>query len=179
MNQLRKAILGLTLYNPETKKWGQAHTQGAFVLTMWIYKNQKSKVVDFEMTEEGSNFLIHLNEENLLTEGKELIKKLLIVLQTFKSSGCAERGKAFYNSYSEVSDFFLNIRSIVEKNKKARRIELNNNLTRYSESCIEIVSYPETFESICLSFAERYPFNQKLYAEVRGVWDEHREDIRV
>ena len=91
------------------------------------------------MTEGGSSFLIHLNDENLITEGKELIKKLLIVLQTFKSSGCSERGKQFYNSYSEVSDFFLNIRSIVEKNKKARRIELNNNLTRYSESCIEIV----------------------------------------
>ena len=26
MNQLRKGILGLTLYNAETKKWGQAHT---------------------------------------------------------------------------------------------------------------------------------------------------------
>jgi len=26
MNQFRKGILGITLYNPETKKWGQAHT---------------------------------------------------------------------------------------------------------------------------------------------------------
>lgn len=146
---------------------------------MWIYKNQKSKVVDFEMTEDGTNFLIHLNEEHLLTEGKELIRQLLIVLQTFKSSGCSSRGKDFYNSYSEVSDFFLKIRSIVEVNKKARRIELNNNLTRYSEDCIEIVSYPETFESICLSFADRYPFNRKLYDEVREQWDQHREDLRV
>ena len=74
---------------------------------MWIYKNQKSKVVDFEITEEGQNFLIHLDEENLLKEGRELIKSLLIVLQTYKSSGCNERGNKWYNSYSEVSDFFL------------------------------------------------------------------------
>lgn len=39
MNQLRKAILGLTMYNPDAKKWGQAHTQGAFVLTQWFLKN--------------------------------------------------------------------------------------------------------------------------------------------
>ena len=39
MNQLRKGVLGLNLYNIETKKWGQAHTQGAYVLSMWIYKN--------------------------------------------------------------------------------------------------------------------------------------------
>jgi dipeptidyl-peptidase-3 len=179
MGQLRKGVLGLTLYNPETKKWGQAHTQGAYVMTQWFYKNQKSKIVDFEMTEEGNSFLIHLNEENLMNEGRELIKQLLLVLQTFRASGCAERGKKFYEEYSEVTDFFLNIRSIVVKNKKARRIELNNNLMRYNEKCIEIVHYPETFESICLSFAERYPFSRKLYDEVRGVWDEHREDLRV
>lgn len=39
MNQFRKGILGLTLFNVEAKKWGQAHTQGAFVFAMWIYKN--------------------------------------------------------------------------------------------------------------------------------------------
>jgi len=39
MNQLRKAILGLTLFNTQTGKWGQAHTQGAFVFAMWLYKN--------------------------------------------------------------------------------------------------------------------------------------------
>lgn len=49
MSQFRKGTLGLDLYNPETKKWGQAHTQGAFVFAMWIYKNQKSKIVDFEI----------------------------------------------------------------------------------------------------------------------------------
>lgn len=39
MNHLRKGIVGLPLYNPETNKWGQAHTQGAFVFAMWLYKN--------------------------------------------------------------------------------------------------------------------------------------------
>ncbi len=37
MNQLRKGVLGLQLYNPETKKWGQAHTNGAWVITQFIY----------------------------------------------------------------------------------------------------------------------------------------------
>ena len=33
MSQFRKAILGLNLYNPDSDKWGQAHTQGAYVFT--------------------------------------------------------------------------------------------------------------------------------------------------
>jgi hypothetical protein len=39
MMQFRKGIVGLPLYNPEAKRWGQAHTQGAFVFAMWIMKN--------------------------------------------------------------------------------------------------------------------------------------------
>lgn len=74
MNQFRKGLLGLTLYNAETKKWGQAHTQGAYVLSMWIYKNQKSKIVDFEIIGDNEDFLIHLDEKLLVEEGKGLIK---------------------------------------------------------------------------------------------------------
>ena len=104
---------------------------------MWLYKNQKAKIVDFEITKDGTDFLIHLNKDALVTEGKELIKSLLMVLQTYKSSGASDRGVKFYNSYSEVSDFFLKVRAIVIEKKQPRRVELNNNLVRYSEQQIE------------------------------------------
>ena len=126
---------------------------------MWVYKNQKSKIVDFEITGDNENFLIHLDRDLLATEGKELIKQLLIVLQTYKSSGCVERGLKFYNEYSEVSDFFLEIREIVIKKKKPRRLDVNNNLFRFSEDRIEPVTYPECHEGIILSYADRYQFS--------------------
>ena len=127
---------------------------------MWLYKNQKSKIVDFEIIDNGTDFRIHLDQENLISEGKELIKKLLIVLQTYKSSGAADRGTKWYNEYSAVSDFFLKVRSIVIEKKKPRRIELNHNLVRYNESLIEPVTYPESFEGIILSYADRFPFTK-------------------
>jgi len=61
MSQMRKGTLGLPLYNAETGRWGQAHTQGAFVFAMWIYKNQKSKIVDFEIIGDNEDFRIHLD----------------------------------------------------------------------------------------------------------------------
>ena len=80
MNHLRKGIIGLPLFNPETGKWGQAHTQGAFVFAMWIFHNQKSKIVDFEIVGDNESFLINLDKDNLASEGKELIQRLLVIL---------------------------------------------------------------------------------------------------
>jgi len=179
MNQMRKGILGLTLFNAETKKWGQAHTQGAFVLAMWLYKNQKSDILKFEIIGDNEDFRIHLNQENLVKEGKELIKEMLVVLQVYKSSGAADRARAWYAEHSAVSDFFLTIREIVITNKKARRLEVNNNLVKYNESCIEPVCYPENFEGVILSYTERHPFNKALYKQVSSCWNEHKASLKV
>lgn len=179
MCQFRKGIIGLPLYNPEAKRWGQAHTQGAFVLSMWIWKNQKSKIVDFEIIGDDEDFRIHLDEQNLVKEGKELISKLLLVLQVYKSSGAVERGTAWYNEYSAVDAFFLRIRNIVMKNQKPRRAVINNNLVRYSEKTIEPTCYPTTKEGLISSYADRYPFSKKLYKQMVGVWDEHKAELKV
>ena len=69
MNQIRKGVIGLQLYNPESKKWGQAHTQGAFVYAMYLYKNQQTDLLKFEIDKEKNTFLIHLNKDEILTEG--------------------------------------------------------------------------------------------------------------
>jgi dipeptidyl-peptidase-3 len=169
----------LTLYNPEAKKWGQAHTQGAFVFAQWLYRNQKSKIVDFEIIGDNEDFRIHLNQENLVKEGKELIRSLLMVLQTYKSSGAVERGTKWYNDYSTVNDFFLKVRTIVMSKKKPRRVELNNNLVRYNENNIAPIYYPETLESIILSYADRFQFNRKFYKQMKGVWDQSKHHLKV
>lgn len=79
-----------------------------------------------------------------------------MVIQTYKSSGAADRGTAFYNKYSTVDDYFLKVREIVQKKKKPRRVEVNNNLFRYSETQVDVKSYPESFEGVILSYADRF-----------------------
>jgi DNA-binding protein YbaB len=46
---------------------------------MWIMKNQKGKIVDVQMKGDD-DFQINLDEELLFSEGRELIRDLLIVL---------------------------------------------------------------------------------------------------
>ncbi len=134
-----------------------------------MYQNQKTDLISFEVLED--DFRIHLNKENLVKEGYELIKKFLLILQTYKSSGCIERAAAFYNKYSEVNGIFLQIREIVLSKKKPRRIDLNNNLVRYNEQLIEPLHYPESFEGIIHSYADRFPFNKDFQDEIVAEWD--------
>lgn len=130
---------------------------------MWLYKNQKSKIIDFEIIGDNEDFRIHLDEKLLATEGRELMKQLLLVLRTFKSSGAVERATNFYKEYSSVSELFLKIRNIVMAKKKPRRLICYNNLIRYNENQIDLVTYPETFEGIILSYADRFRFTKAFY----------------
>mmetsp|Transcript_5357 Transcript_5357/g.4936 ORF Transcript_5357/g.4936 Transcript_5357/m.4936 type:complete len:117 (+) Transcript_5357:208-558(+) len=112
-------------------------------------------------------------------EGRELISKFLVILQTFKTSGAVDRANKFYAHHSEVNEFFLKVRNIVLDKKKPRRIELNNNLVRYDEENIFPICYPEKLEAIIHSYADRYPCNKQLIDQVLGVWNANKDDLRV
>lgn len=131
------------------------------------------------MKEESNEFYIHLNKENLMLEGKELIRKFLIILQTYKSSGAVEIATKWYNKYSEVNEYFLKVRTLVISKKKPRRVELNNNLLRYNEKRIEPVVYPECFEGIIKSYSDRFPATAELTAQIITEWDKTKKYLRV
>ena len=179
MQQFRKGIAGLNLFNAETGKWGQAHTQGAYVFAQYLLQNQKTELCSLELTENGTDFLIHLNKENLMGEGRELIRQFLLILQTYKSSGCIERAAAWYAHYSKVEGELLKIREIVIANKVPRRLELYSRLERYNAKNILPINYHECFEGIILSFAERYPFTAELRDQTLSQWRPTAEQLRV
>lgn len=136
-------------------------------------------MIKFEISPDGDNFYIHINEDLLWEHGREMIKKFLIIIQTYKSSGCAERGRKFYEQYSEVYGEFLDIRKIVLDKKKPRRIELNNNLVRFNEANVEPNHYPECFEGIIASYADRFKCTQEFIDTIVNEWDKTKQHLRV
>ena len=114
-----------------------------------------------------------------MSEGKQLIRDFLNILQVYKSSGAVERAKAFYDHYSKVEGIFLQIRDIVIEKKKPRRIELNNNLIRYNSATIEPIVYPECFESIIASYVDRFPPTMQLMQTVHAEWAKTSQYLRV
>ena len=65
------------------------------------------------------------------------------------------------------------------KNKKPRRIELNNNFIRYNESSIEVLTYPESFEGIIASYADRFSAKRPALEQRLREWYKTKDYLRV
>jgi dipeptidyl-peptidase-3 len=139
LTHLRKACLGLKLYNIENEKWGQAHTQGAFVFMSFLLRNQdpKNKVIDILMSAEEDEFHFVVNRDQLAGEGRRLTGELLKHLQQYKSTADNKTAEAFYNDHSKVNDFFLKIRKIVIANQKPRRLDMYYMLEEKEDKVME------------------------------------------
>jgi hypothetical protein len=60
---IRKGVLGLDLYNDDVKRWGQAHTQGAWIFTRFLLENQieGQEILNIKLEEDKKQFHISLN----------------------------------------------------------------------------------------------------------------------
>jgi dipeptidyl-peptidase III len=50
------------------------------------------------------SIITHLDKSKIWTVGKEALRKFLVSLQVYKSTGDYERGSAFFNRYAEVDE---------------------------------------------------------------------------
>ena len=67
-------------------------------------------MIDFEIQNadkdlKEQSFQIHLDSELLWNEGRQLMKKLLLTLNTYRTSGSHERATKFMDQYSTVDNF--------------------------------------------------------------------------
>lgn len=165
----RTGILGLPLYNPDNKKWGQAHTQGAWVFTNFVLDKQKKgiEILKVELNEENSSVKIIVNKEMILCYGQFLVAEILKNIHIWKCTGDCESAKAFFDKYSEVNEFYLKIRQITCENEVPRRLELYHNLVMKDNKSIVLEEYPETLEGIIESFVDRYQtkYNKDIYEQ--------------
>lgn len=165
----RQGILGLALYNEETKKWNDPQAQGAWVFTNYILDKQKKgiEILKVDLDKEKNTFNIVVNKEMIVCYGQFIVAELLKNIQIWKCTGDSESARAFYDKYSDVNEFYLKVKKIASENEIPRRLELYHNLVMKEDKTIELVEYPETYEGIIESFVDRYQttFNKDIYEQ--------------
>jgi dipeptidyl-peptidase-3 len=183
LSHLRKAVIGLKLFNVENNKWGQAHVQGAFVFMTYMLRNQdpKNKVVDIMMSAEEDDFVFVVNRGQLATQGRKLIGDLLKHLQQYKSTADSKSGEAFYNDHSQVSDFFLKIRKIVIANQKPRRLDMYYMMENEDKKIVEKKVAPN-YKNLVSTFSSHWEIERDEMIQMimrEWTWRGNTKTLRV
>jgi hypothetical protein len=195
LQEARKGILGLdSSYNEEKKRWNQAHTQGAYVITQYIMQNQKSDIISlhFKVNDRGrDDFFIEVNKTNFLNEGHELIGKLLKSFQIWKSLGAVEDAREFYAHYSKVGETEMKIKHILNSVPKQQAIRLFQNIEKKQKGKLKfdmarnepdvvpsLRSYQRNFIGVIKSYIDRIPFSVGLYNQIIGEWNKTKKYLR-
>lgn len=160
---IQEAIRGLEYYNPELKKWTQAHVNGRYVI-MSVLKEAGLIKLEVCKKDGKDDIIVRIDKSKIKTEGKEAMGKFLKKLHVFRCLGDLKRGTEVFSFYSQVSEEMLKIRDIVMLNKPPRRMELQGNVMLDGSGDVKYVTYDSTFAGVIASFVERFDkFDTEMY----------------
>lgn len=107
----------------------------------------------------------------ILCYGHEIVSKILSYLHIWKCTGNIEEARPFWEKYSQVNEYFLKIRKIIQDNDFPRRLFLYHNLNIDEELNVTVEYYPDTLEGIIKSFVDRY--NIHLNKHIYNQWTKY------
>ncbi|CAK87860.1 unnamed protein product (macronuclear) [Paramecium tetraurelia] len=163
---VHRAVQGLEFYNPEQKKWGQAHVLARNVILQSLIREDPDIIKITETQLNGKPYIhFKFDQSKLYTTGKKAISNLILHLQVFKSIGAGNQGVEFFSNLAAVSDKFLNYRNIVIQNKFPRRLEIQPNLV-LEEGQVNLKEYEPTLAGIIESQVEHHLDNIETTKEL-------------
>ncbi|CAI2300569.1 unnamed protein product [Caenorhabditis sp. 36 PRJEB53466] len=157
LSEIRAGLLALEFYQPEQKKWGQAHCYARFVLTKVVLEAANGFVSIRETVGEDGQPDLHfkLNRELIDSVGRPAVNAFLAKLQAYKSTGDFEGGKRLFESYGAVGAAELRWRDICIARRKPRRLFVQPN-TVEKDGDVSLVTYPSEASGVIRSVVERY-----------------------
>ncbi|KAI8973368.1 dipeptidyl peptidase III [Mycotypha africana] len=154
LNMARAGLTALEFYNPEAKKWGQAHMQARYAILNVMMKAGDDFIRIKPCTVDGKKSVeIHLDRKKIREIGAPAVTDFLRKLQIFKATGDSKNGIQFYLDSTSVHEEWYALRDIVIDSKQPRKAFVQCNtfikdndvlLTEYEASAIGMIqSYIE------------------------------------
>jgi len=152
LSMVRKGLIALEYYSPETNKWRQAHMQARFVI-LNILREAGQDFVRIENIEKDP--IVKLDRTNIATVGRKAIGSFLTKLMIYKATANVEECTKMYNKYSEVNTEYLNLRKIVLEKKKALKIFIQPH-TYILDGKVQLKTFDPSPKGMIDSFVTRY-----------------------
>ncbi|KAI9596911.1 peptidase family M49-domain-containing protein [Syncephalis fuscata] len=153
LQMCRAGLIGLEFYDPEAKKWGQAHMQARYAILRVLLNAGQGLVT---VTPVGDDDLIvSLDRSKIRSVGVPAIGHFLTQLQVYKATGDAAGGQALYDDVTSVPESWLPYRKIVLSKKQPRKLLLQANTFLDSQGKVILEEYPADLSGFIQSYLKR------------------------
>jgi dipeptidyl-peptidase-3 len=152
----RAGIRALEFYDPANKKHGQAHMQARLGITQFLIEGGLARLEEIRDSDgKLENIYVRVDREKVLSQGKDVVGRLLIELQVRKSTADGAGAKAYYTKLTTpLPGWEGEIRDLVLKKKLPRKIFVQPN-TFVVDDEVQLKEYPLTQAGVIESFVER------------------------
>jgi len=158
LSMARAGIASLELWDPKSRKWGQAHSQARFsILKCFLQSPDQFCKLDYK-NDDLSDLTIKIDRNKITTAGRKAVESYLQKLHIYKSTANVETGTKFYNEMTEVEPVFWGekIRNEVLRNKQPRKVFVQaNTVLDETTGKVSLVEYDPSLEGMIKSYAER------------------------
>ncbi|CZR60914.1 probable dipeptidylpeptidase III [Phialocephala subalpina] len=166
LSMARAGLASLELWDPKSRKWGQAHSQARFsILKCFLDAPGDFCKLDYK-NEDLSDLTIKLDRSKITTVGRKAVEAYLQKLHIYKSTADREAGTQLYAEMTEVEPEFwggkirnqtgnANMLKVLA-NKQPRKVFIQaNTFLDESTGKVSLVEYEPSLEGMIKSYAER------------------------
>ena len=149
-----EGLRSLEHYNPDDKKWTQAHSQGYFA----IFKHlliEGDGVLTVHHDRNTSALHVTVDSTKIISHGKPALGRLMCTLHIWRCTANVEACRPFYESLTSVEGVYEAWRSVVATRPERRVKFVQGNTFVKKNGEVECREYEESDEGIIRSWAER------------------------
>lgn len=156
LSMARAGIASLEMWDPKSRKWGQAHSQARFsILKCFLDAGSNFCKLSYEKPD-LSDLKIALDRSKILSVGRPAVEAYLQKLHVYKSTADLASGTELYARMTDVDPEFWGekVRQEVLRNKQPRKVFVQANTVVDGEK-VTLKEYEPTLEGMIQAYAER------------------------
>jgi dipeptidyl-peptidase-3 len=158
LSMARAGLASLEMWDPKSRKWGQAHSQARFsILQSFLQAGDDFCKLEYN-GDDVTDAKISLDRNKILTVGRKAVGDYLQKLHVYKSTADIDAGSKFFLGMTNVDDEFWGkkVRDEVLRVKQPRKVYVQaNTFLDEATGKVSLKHYDATLEGIIQSWAER------------------------
>ncbi len=151
----RGGLAALRFYNPETKKWGQAHMQARFALMQVMLRAGGGLLT---IKEVDGKPILELDREKVRTVGRAAVGEFLTLLNVYKATANEGAARKLYADFTSVTPDFVKMRGALLKKRSTRSVWVQPVTDINTQGQVILRTHAATPQGVIDSYLDRFGF---------------------